>query len=470
MRGLSKTLQAVKRHGKLVTAVGLLLVAGAAGSLLLRGDEPAGEPPATSPQLDAAPTRRPSATASPAVSRTPTASPEGSVEAESTSDAVETPPPVQTSRPAVAPTEAPADGLAEPVVRVTDFGATPNDGSDDTGAIQAAMNGMSSGGTLVFPAGEYRYSNTLSLRHDNVALWGYEGAYLHNTRSDDSYVRQIVIRGNGSGIYGFRISTQRHTRGSSGADYLIVLTDGTNQEAMDNQLEWGGIHITGGTSGYRVSGNSVVDSTADSIRHTDGATNGVVTGNYVRGAGDDMISVVSTKGERKNAGITIEGNDLADQYWGRGISVVGGDNITIRNNRISGTACCAAILVAQESVYNTMGVRNVVVEGNVISHVQTQGQPKNGVRRLHPAILVHGNAAGAIQNVTILNNRIDDARYDGIGVQDNACNIEIIGNVMTQIAELGINLGGGINAGCRVRCSANVLDDLPVSHSRCSAR
>jgi hypothetical protein len=460
MGRVRKTLEAVKRRRRLVAILGLVLGAGLVAWVLLQDGEPAGEPPGIPPQIDVAPTRRPTTTPSPTEAPSPTASPEGSAPVESTSDAV--------TPAAPAPTDVPADTLAQPVVLVTDFGATPDDGSDDTSAIQAAMNSMRSGGTLLFPPGEYRYSNTLSLPHDNVALWGYDGAYLHNTRSDDSYLRHIAIKGNNSGIYGFRISTDRHSRGTSGADYLIMLTDGANQEAIDNQLEWGGIHITGGASGYLVSGNSVLDSTADSIRHTDGATNGVVAGNYVRGAGDDMISVVSTRGERKNAGIVIEGNDLADQYWGRGISVVGGDNITIRNNSISGTACCAAILVAQEDVYNTMGVRNVVVEGNVISHVQTQGQPKNGVRRLHPAILVNGNFAGAIQNVTILNNRIDDAAYGGIGVRDNACNIEITGNVMVQIAELGIDLGSGVNAGCRVRCSGNTLDDLPVTHFRCS--
>ena len=460
MRHLSQVLEAMKRRLKLAAA-GLFLVAGVVAWTLSQGGEPASEPPEAPPQIDAAPTSRQSATASPTETQVATIFPESSPEVASTS-AVETPLPVP------APTLASADGLIQPVVHVTDFGATPDDASDDTGAIQAALNSMSSGGTLVFPPGEYRYSNTLTLRHDNVVLWGYDGAYLHNIRSDDSYVRHIAIKGNGSGIYGFRISTDRHSRGTSGADYLILLTEGANQEASDNRLEWGGIHITAGASGYRVSGNSVFDSTADSIRHTDGATNGVVVGNTVRGAGDDMISVVSTRGERKNTGIVIEGNDLADQYWGRGISVVGGDNISIRNNHISGTACCAAILVAQEDVYKTMGVRNVIVEGNVISHVQTQGQPKNGVRRLHPAILVHGNLAGAIQNVTIRNNQIDDAAYDGIAVQENSCNIDIVGNVMTRIAELGIDLGPGVNAGCRVRCADNVLDDKPVAHSRCS--
>src|SRR5581483_6258726 len=46
-------------------------------------------------------------------------------------------------------------------VNVTSFGATPNDGSDDSFAIQRAINASAPGDTIVFPAGTYNVSQEL---------------------------------------------------------------------------------------------------------------------------------------------------------------------------------------------------------------------------------------------------------------------------------------------------------------------
>jgi hypothetical protein len=357
----------------------------------------------------------------------------------------------------------------EPVIDVATFGAIPNDGIDDTAAIQRALNSMQGGGTLVLSPGEYLYSSAISSPHAGVLIWGYGWAHLHNTRPDDAYGRHIVLRGANSGIYGVWLSTDRRVRGVSGADYLIVLA-GPGQEAIDNQLDWGGIHVAG-ASNYVVARNAIFNSTADSIRHTNGANNGRIAANYVRGSGDDMVSVVSTRGEPMNHDITIEANDLADQYWGRGIAVVGGEGITIRNNRILGTSCCAGILVAQENVYNTNGVRNVVVESNVIAHVQTAGQPKNGVRTGHAAILVNGDAPGAVSGVVIRWNTIQDTWQDGISVQSNSCSIEIVGNALYRIGQLSINLSARVSAGlCNVYCDGNTIEGQQAYHGRCGTQ
>ncbi|MBQ2028522.1 MAG: hypothetical protein II481_03685, partial [Clostridia bacterium] len=40
-------------------------------------------------------------------------------------------------------------------VNVVDFGAIPNDGKEDTAAIQRAIDSLAEGGTVYIPAGEY---------------------------------------------------------------------------------------------------------------------------------------------------------------------------------------------------------------------------------------------------------------------------------------------------------------------------
>ena len=59
----------------------------------------------------------------------------------------------------------------EIVVSVRDFGAIPDDGLDDTEAIQAAIDGTDSG-VIAFEAGRYELSNVIYIRKSNLVLRG----------------------------------------------------------------------------------------------------------------------------------------------------------------------------------------------------------------------------------------------------------------------------------------------------------
>lgn len=68
------------------------------------------------------------------------------------------------------------------VANVIDFGAYPNDATDDTSAINnaiAAVKGMATGGTVYFPAGTYDISSTISI--DAGGVW-LRGAGMTSTR------------------------------------------------------------------------------------------------------------------------------------------------------------------------------------------------------------------------------------------------------------------------------------------------
>jgi hypothetical protein len=114
-----------------------------------------------------------------------------------------------------------------------------------------------------------------------------------------------------------------------------------------------------------------------------------ILNNVVRETGDDMIGVVSyTSSTRPISPATvlsswntrvdsylvrnvlIAGNQLGGQYWGRGISVVGGQRITISRNTIDNVPLAAGVFVAREAGYQTFGVENVLIESNLIRNVQ----------------------------------------------------------------------------------------------------
>jgi chitodextrinase len=94
---------------------------------------------------------------------------------------------------------------------VRDFGATGNGSTDDTAAIQNAINSTPSGGVLGFPAGTYRVTSTLHLKSGvtyqgsgSPVLLGYLGTgpygYLLADGSDASNVTITGIVFNGGGI------------------------------------------------------------------------------------------------------------------------------------------------------------------------------------------------------------------------------------------------------------------------------
>jgi hypothetical protein len=178
--------------------------------------------------------------------------------------------------------------------------------------------------------------------------------------------------------------------------------------------------------------------------------------NTVRETGDDMIAMVSylatgdwvtetadrlaaTFSAQRDSqlvrNVLVAHNDVAGQYWGRGISVVGGADITIRDNRIAQTTTGAGILVARETSYVTWGVNNVLVTDNSISQVQTTAPAytpaawdRGGYRTGHGGIEVHAFvfdderaysgllAALSVQDVRLARNSVTDTGANGVRV------------------------------------------------------
>jgi parallel beta-helix repeat protein len=288
---------------------------------------------------------------------------------------------------------------------VTSFGAVPNDEGDDTQAIDNALKSLREGEWLVFPPGRYKHSRSLQVRTPNVVLWG-EGATLHATNPQDM---AVFVRRGGVGVYNFTLTADTDKRLSAPQHARIALyPEGPGTGALVGNVVRGNKVLPGGgpngansaSSGgifvYRahdflVADNLVTRSLADGIHITGGSARGRVLNNTVRETGDDMIAVVSYLGNtgwwiepaqqvaqtyesRRNThlvhDVLIEGNNVSGQYWGRGITVVGGEHITIRRNTISDTPHAAGILLAREQGFVSFGVSHVLVRDNVIQRVQ----------------------------------------------------------------------------------------------------
>ncbi|HEY6454405.1 MAG TPA: right-handed parallel beta-helix repeat-containing protein [Steroidobacteraceae bacterium] len=329
-------------------------------------------------------------------------------------------------------------------------------GADETAAIQEALNGLQTGDWLVFPAGTYNISQYLTVTTPGVTLYG-KGATIHSTSATDG---ALWIKADNVAVYGFTLQQDSTSRQSTPwAGGLAVYDDRGGGRTVDgaviqdNTIDNSaavGIFVLRAEN-FTVAGNVVWRSWADGIHMTGGAFNGRVINNAVSQTGDDMISVVSYAAgstpapaassysdwpavqSRLVRNIYIAGNTASDQYWGRGISVVGGSDVTIENNTVSRTPMAAAVYLTRETADMTFGDHDILVRNNALSQIQTMA-PSYLPPGVDPVLTGHGaievgstmsadeyanptwRQAFSMSGIAILNNTVDHARFAGIRV------------------------------------------------------
>lgn len=430
---------------------------------------------------------------------------------------------------------------------VTEFGAIPDDDEDDTAAIQRAFDSLQPGEWLRFPPGRYIQRKSVWLRTRGVVLWG-EGATIHATNPDD---QSVILAADGASIYGFRLTAKTDRRRTAPWHARISIFDRVERKeplknnvvrrnVVENAGPPGSPEANGASAGgifvFRAQGfllaeNRIVRTLADGIHVTAGSRDGRVLNNVVRETGDDMIGLVSYLGDgswtertvddevrnldRRDAlmvrNVVVEGNDLSGQYWGRGISVVGGEEITIARNKIEKATHGAAVYIAREPSYLTFGVKNVRVEHNTIRDVQTTApaylppdQPV--VRTGHAAIEIYSRMfvdegripkltqALRIERIYVGDNSISSVIADGIRVglapefglpmvgkrrdgvplvrammRGDVSSIDVKQNRIAKVASdgLAIRFIGKGNASSDVVCGGNTLDGQAIGHAAC---
>jgi parallel beta-helix repeat protein len=355
---------------------------------------------------------------------------------------------------------------------VNEFGVTPSDTDDRTDAIQRALNSLAPGDWLVFPPGRYIHSKTLHVKVPGTVLWG-EGATLHATTPGDM---AVMLEAEGASIYKFTLTAVTDRRRSAPWESRIavfggskpgrllkgniirgnrVMESGEPGSPLANSSSSAAIFVYYATD-FLVAENTVSRSLSDGIHVTSGSSYGRVLNNTVRQTGDDMIAVVSYVGdpsqsaetiaadfdERKARGlshhIVIANNTVSGQYWGRGISVVGGENVVIEHNSIDRTTHGAAIYLARETSFLTFGVRNVLVRDNTISDVQTTNPDFIG-GTVNPAAPKTGHGAIEVYSWLYTDEAANDKLKEELSVQD----IRIESNTINRAKADGVRIGTG---------------------------
>jgi hypothetical protein len=370
----------------------------------------------------------------------------------------------------------------DPVVRVDDFGAAGDGVTDDSDAIRAAIASLKRGGTVEFtPGRRYLKRKLVIVDRPDVVLWGYGATVLAVASRDEiaapkgSVGNAIQLLAPRTAIYGFTLLSNLRSRLVGHPFLNAIYLSGQDQTAIDNRVEYsqGGVFVRMAT-GFVVARNVVWRTTADAIHMTTGMRDGRVVCNAVRQNGDDMIAIVNYGTGAPNIGnVLIADNDVAGQYWGRGITVAGGRDVTIRGNRIADVTHAAAVLIVSEDKYKTANVDNVLVEGNVIERVQTTRPAWNPIsatqRTSHGAIDIGGYGAQTVRRVLVRDNRVRQTARSAVVLRGNACDVRVENNTFAALGAMAIRHEGVEPEGCANRCSGNQRDGREAGSSRCNA-
>jgi parallel beta-helix repeat protein len=348
-----------------------------------------------------------------------------------------------------------------PVVSVTHYGAKGDGVTDDTAAIQRAFDRVVPGTLLEFPKGTYLYSKVLVLRKRDVVIEG-SGAVL---RARVPTAQSIVMQGDKTAMLDMAIAGIGARRKTTPATTGIEVT-GRYVQIIGNDVSRSGSAgiFMYGARDYRVTGNTVHDTLADGIHSTNVSRRGLVEGNTIYGTGDDMIAVVSYAGERASGDILINDNHALGNHSGRGIACVGCGDVAMTNNVISSVPCCAGIYVSNEA--ETIGVNGVLARNNAISNIETGHLCCGEVYTGHGGIDINTVGLYPLRFVSIEDNTVTHARFNGIRVLDYGtppgvvAHINLNGNAIMQTGSSAIAFDDAPGMPAATTCWENIYDGL----------
>ncbi|MGH8611665.1 MAG: LamG-like jellyroll fold domain-containing protein [Gammaproteobacteria bacterium] len=336
---------------------------------------------------------------------------------------------------------------------ITSYGATGNDTTDDTTAINNTINAAKSQGKSVFvPAGTF-YHKEFTL--DGVSMTG-AGNTTSILYAPDARNNTVNVRGNGVTVSNLQLKSVATVRTPEDVHLYII---GATNFTIDNIIVDGSnsslIHNQGGAFG-KIINNTVRNSLADSIHNTGGAHDIIIANNTVRNGTDDLIAMVSY-GQPAVRNFLVQDNDISGNSGGRGISSVSSSDITIQGNKISNTACCAGILVATEQAFSseTTPLSNVLIRNNQLSN--------NGGSTGHSAFLISG-LRGNINKIRFEGNTITNPVDEGIKLEGDNTNVALINNTISDPEGRGFWIVSGFN----VYCSGDTLNGSATSPSNCT--
>ena len=297
------------------------------------------------------------------------------------------------------------DDVPAGAVDVTTLGAVGDGRTDDTAAIQRALDGLPDNGILEFPAGKvFLHGDVLTVSTAGVQLVG-----TGELRATDEERSAVRIEAAGVTVQGLTFGIGNTTRRWSTPDQHKLFVGQVSGVTVRD------VRITGsaaaglfalGTTDFHFQRVAVFDTRADGIHMTFGAHDGTVDHPVVTRSGDDGVAVVSYLQDNAMChDIEVIAPTIRATTGGRGVSVVGGQDITYRDISVDRSAAAAVYVACEGDPSNSSDTERVTIAGGKITGANTDAAIDHG------AVLVYsGRAGGAVSGVQIVDLAVSGTR------------------------------------------------------------
>jgi len=302
-------------------------------------------------------------------------------------------------------------------VSITNFGAKGDGKTDNRAAIQKAVDHAKAQGLDVYvPEGLFLHKGIITLNGVDMVGAGANSVLKAVGASATFDDQAIKLTGTGASLRHLTLDSDATTRASSGESAKVWVAGATDFSIEGIRIlnaHSAGILVVGKSSHGTILNNHISGTNADSIHMSQASHHILVKGNTIKNSHDDGIAVVSyARNGAMVSDIQILDNTIVNNEWGRNISVVGGQNVTIKYNTVDGNLSGAAgVYIAAEPNYDTFGVKNVVVSDNVIKNT-------GGTNTGHGAVMIYNGTSGRmVEDVVVHHNEIVNAKKNGVMIR-----------------------------------------------------
>jgi hypothetical protein len=316
----------------------------------------------------------------------------------------------------VAPPLAPPAGA----LSITDFGATPDDGSDDAAAIQKAIDaGKSQGKPVWIPQGTFEVVASPLVVTGGVAVRG--AGMWHSTLHGAT--AQFKVSGDANQFSDFAVFGEVDARHDDKGENAFDGPGGNGSRLDDVWVEhekvgwWVGKGAFPGvpqqpmTDGLVIHGFRVRDTYADGVNLCNGASHSVVEQSTFRNTGDDAVALWSPNFDGPQAqSDTIRFNTVQVPWRANCYAAYGGANHVIQDNLCADTVEYPGLLISTTFSAQPFG-GTTRVQRNTLDRA---GGSMYGQE--HGALKLFGDQ-GPIPNIAVSDLLIRDATYSGIHFQ-----------------------------------------------------
>ncbi|MFD3761103.1 carbohydrate-binding protein [Streptomyces sp. NPDC058622] len=334
-------------------------------------------------------------------------------------------------------TETAPDAAAMPAgfLSATTLGATADDGSDDTGALNAALSTATAQGKgLWLPAGTYDVSGHVNLT--GAVLRG--AGEWHTTLRGKNGKGGLFGRGGTSTVQDLTISGEADHRDDGNTDAAVEGDFGAGSTLQNVWIRHSkvGLWIDAPTRGLLATGLRIRDTYADGVNLHKGTLGSEVSQSSVRNTGDDALAMWSEATAVTDC--VLRFNTVQLPLLANGAAIYGGSGNRIEDNLIADTVTGAAG-IAVSTRFGLPFSGPATVQRNTLT--RTGGYEPNWQSRLG-ALWVYADTSEITTPVLIQDNDILDSTYSGLLVswQKTVADLTVKNNRIAKAGSYGIEI------------------------------